>query len=139
MKMAEGVGRDVTIPIPPIPTNTNTNTNTNIPIRYWYCDIPTHILSHFHPELHGNFCFFFINTAVRYDLLDKFHSKHSACFKFLSFRRACMLLYVRKSQRISPQANRNEKLVPNVSFPKILELARIFVLLLYIDNPAHVT
>ena len=61
--------------------------------------------------------FFFINTAVRYDLLDKFHSKHSACFKFLSFRRACMLLYVKKSQRTSPQANRNEKLVPNVSFP----------------------
>ena len=28
-----------------------------------------------------------------------------------------MFLYVRKSQRTSPQANRNEKLVPNVSFP----------------------
>ena len=72
---------------------------------------------HFHLELHRNFSFFFINTAVRYDLLDKFHSEHSACFKFLSFQRACMFLYVRKSQRTSPQANRNEKLVPNVSFP----------------------
>ena len=26
MKMADGVGRDVTIPIPPIPTNSNTST-----------------------------------------------------------------------------------------------------------------
>ena len=69
---------------------------------------------HFHPELHGNFSFFLLSATIYWT---NFIPEHSACFKFLSFRRACMLLYVRKSQRTSPQANRNEKLVPNVSFP----------------------
>ena len=69
----------------------------------------------FHPELHGNFRFFFKkNSVVRYDLLNNFHperpafchSEHHVCF-----------LYVGKSKRTSSRANRNEKLVRNVSFP----------------------
>ena len=37
------------------------------------------------------------NTAVRYGLLDNFHSEHPGYFKFLSFRRPCIFLYVGKA------------------------------------------
>ena len=43
------------------------------------------------------FQFFFLNnTAVRYGLLDNFHSEHPVYLKFLSFRRPCIFLYVGK-------------------------------------------
>jgi hypothetical protein len=58
------------------------------------------------------------NIAVRYGLLDSFHSEHHAYFKFLSFRRSCIIFYVGKWKRTSPRANRNEKLVRYVSFPE---------------------
>jgi hypothetical protein len=52
---------------------------------------------HLHPELHANFRFIFKkNTAVRYGLLDNFHSEHPAYFKFLSFRRSCIVFICRE-------------------------------------------
>jgi hypothetical protein len=53
---------------------------------------------HFRPELHANFRVFFEkSTAVRYGLLDNFHSEHPVYFKFLSFWRLCMFLYAGRS------------------------------------------
>jgi hypothetical protein len=73
---------------------------------------------HFHPELHANFRFFFKkNIVVRYDLLDNFHSEHPA---FCHSEHHVCFLYVGKPKRTSSRANRNEKLVRNVSFPKNL-------------------
>ena len=70
---------------------------------------------HFHPELHANFRFFFKkNSVVRYDLLNNFHPEHPA---FCHSEHHVCFLYVGKSKRTSSRANRNEKLVRNVSFP----------------------